>query len=272
MIAEVQLRLQEFALFRDLIYREAGIRLPESKRGLVQSRLRGRVIERSGGNYGAYHRLIQRPDERAELQRCIDALTTNETFFFRHKTHWDHLGQVVLPAWRREHGPGAVYRAWSAACSTGEEAYSLAILLLDAFAGGPGHGCEISATDINATVLERARTGVYGPYALQKVTPACRAAYFQSAGGDRYRVCRRAREAVRFSLHNLQQRRGGTPCDLILLRNVMIYFDEPVKARVLANITAALRPGGHLILGGAESLGALQSSYHTVRPTIYRKL
>ncbi len=270
MIAEAQLRLQEFALFRDLIYREAGIRLPESKRGLVQSRLRARVLERSGGDYGAYHRLIRRSDERDELQRCIDALTTNETFFFRHKTHWDHLAEAVLPAWCREHGPGAVFRAWSAACSTGEEPYSLAILLLDSF-GQSGFGCEISATDINATVLERARAGIYGPYALQKVTPACRAAYFEPAGGDRHRVCRRARDAVRFSLHNLQQRRGGPPCDLILLRNVMIYFDEPVKARVLSNITAALRPGGHLILGGAESLGALQSAYHTVRPTIYRK-
>lgn len=269
-VSDPELKPADFRLFQQLIYREAGIRLPESKVGLVRSRLRGRVQERCGGDYHAYHDLVLRPGEGDELQRCIDALTTNETFFFRHKQHWDHICATVLPQWLAQRPPGRAFRAWCAACSTGEEPYSLAIACVDGFCGRDAR-VEIEASDINTTVVDRARQARYGRYALQKVTEACRRAYFVADDAEHFQVAPAVRAVVRFGQHNLQQPRSGGPYDLVLLRNVMIYFDEAMKARVLTHVTASLRPGGYLYLGGAETLSACQAAYDVVRPTIYRK-
>lgn len=268
--AQPTLTAGDMRLFQDLIYHEAGIRLPDVKVNLVQGRLRKRLEALGLGTYRDYHTYVCRPGNEAERQCCIEELTTNETFFFRHKQHWDFLLEQIVPEWRKTVPAGAAFRAWSAASSTGEEPYSLAIALTAALAG-TGHATAIDATDINTQVLAEARTGVYGDYALQKLTPACLRDFFIPAGEGLHRVVDDIRALVQFRQHNLLEPTTGPFYDLILIRNVLIYFDNASKAIVLRHVTARLKPGGWLILGGAETLGQDGDSYAYVRPTIYRK-
>ncbi len=257
-------------LFQDLIYREAGINLPDMKANLVQGRLRKRLDTLGLDSYRAYHALVMQPGNGEELQECLEALTTNETFFFRHKQHWDFVLGTILPEWKRNASPGATYRAWSAASSTGEEPYSLAIALA---AGLPkGSKATVDATDINTKVLARAKAGSYGEYALQKLTPQCLKTYFHAAAkGDRHQVNDDIRSMVHFSQHNLQQASHGAPYDLVMLRNVLIYFDAASKATVMRHLLPRIKPGGWLFLGGAETLSDASGEMTYVRPTIYRK-
>ncbi len=259
----------EMRLFQELIYREAGIRLADVKANLVQGRLRKRLEALGLDSFRAYHDLVTSPGHDDEFQRCLEALTTNETFFFRHKQHWDFILDDLLPEWKRSTGRGT-FRAWSAASSTGEEPYSLAIAL-DAGLSQSGCKATVEATDINTQVLARAKAGIYGTYALQKLTPHCLARYFTPAGDECHQVQGRIRSMVEYHQHNLQEPSRGQPCDLVLVRNVLIYFDTASKAKVVTHVAARIRPGGYLILGGAESLSDPKGLFEYVRPTIYRK-
>jgi len=261
----------EMRLFQELMYREAGIRIADAKINLVQSRLRKRLEALELGSFRDYFNYATAAGHKDELQSCLEALTTNETFFFRHKQHWDFLLGELLPEWRRSAPAGATLRAWSAASSTGEEPYSLAIAL-DAALHGSGLHARIDATDINTQVLARAKSGIYSSYALQKITPQCLKRYFTPCqDGQRQQVVAPIRSLVTFRPHNLTQPSSGQPYDLVLLRNVLIYFDQESKAAVMAQVGARLRPGGWLILGGAESLSDRQGAFDYLRPTIYRK-
>ena len=267
---EIQLKPAEFKLFQTLMYDHAGIRLSERKQILVQSRLRKRLTTLGLDSYRAYYNLIISQED--EFQTCLNALTTNETFFFRHKNHWDFLTTQILPDWRARHDKTQVYRAWSAASSSGEEPYSLAIALRDSLKESERWDVRVDATDINEEVLAKARRGEYGSYALQKLTPACIKSYFRPAQQDgNYVVKDRIRDLVQFRRHNLLHATSGAMYDLILLRNVMIYFDEASKAVVLATITRRLTPGGYLFLGGSETLPACKNQYDYVKPTVYRR-
>lgn len=263
------LQASEMRLFQDLIYREAGINLPDAKVNLVQGRLRKRLDALDLDSYRAYHSHVSQPGNEAELQQCLEALTTNETFFFRHKQHWDFILDTILPEWQRGAARNAVFRAWSAASSTGEEPYSLAIVLEAGLSAG--RTGTVEATDINTQVLARAKAGTYGDYALQKLSPQCLQRYFQAVQGGRHQVNDELRSRVHFSRHNLLEPSRGSPCDLIMLRNVLIYFDAASKATVLRHMAARLKPGGWLFLGGAETLSDSSNQFAYVRPTIYRK-
>jgi chemotaxis protein methyltransferase CheR len=264
-VAMPELTDLEMRTVQSLLYRLAGIRLADGKRMLVQHRLAKRLRERGVASYRDYCALVARPDEADELQRCINALTTNETYFFRHKHHWDFVVEQVVPAWRASR---RAPRAWSAACSTGEEPYSLAIIARELI---PEHLPAIDATDINDAVLRAAEAGVYGQYALQKATPGCLERYFRPLGEERWAVQPELRAMVRFRQANLLEPSRGSPYDLVLLRNVLIYFDEPSKARALKNVAERMAPGGWLLIGGAESLGTRSAEFDYISPGIYRK-
>lgn len=266
----VMLRPGEMKLFQDLMYREAGIRLADVKTSLVQGRLRKRLEELGLDSFRAYHDHVVDPAHPDEFQRCLEALTTNETYFFRHKQHWDFILGTVLPEWRQAARGRESFRAWSAASSTGEEPYSLAIAL-DAGLAGSGCTARVDATDINTQVLARAKAGVYGQYALQKLTPDCLKRYFTATGPGHSQVNAKIRGMVEYRQHNLQEPSAGPSYDLVLLRNVLIYFDAASKATVIRHLAARIRPGGWLILGGAESLSDPTGTFTYVRPTIYRK-
>jgi chemotaxis protein methyltransferase CheR len=207
-----------------------------------------------------YYFLKYDPGRSEEMQRLIDAVTVNETWFFRETK--------TMRAWRDDVLPGLVrredkLRLWSAGCATGEEPYTVAMLLLEAYPATAATRFEILATDISQQALQTARVGEYDPYSLRHTEPSWLARYFQPVPGGRQKVNDQVRQLVHFGRANLAnpvlvQRVGAM--DLILCRNVIIYFGNQSRQSVLSNFYSALSPGGYLILGHSESL------FHTVTP------
>lgn len=271
------LSTNEFNLIRAFLYRQAGIHMRAQKITLIQNRLRKRIKDLGLNSYREYYEHIIQSDHKDELQKCLNALTTNETYFFRHKGHWDFTGETAIPEWMKSHPNGGSFRVWSAASSSGEEAYSISIASLHHFGvrDSDRWRVEIDATDINEEVLERARRGVYGRYAVQKLTPFCVKRFFNVKKGDQdeeYHLKDTVKERVRFSKHNLLRPKSGSKYNMVFLRNVLIYFDEDSKRRVLRNVADSLESGGYLLLGGSESLGADRGVFEYVMPTIFRRL
>lgn len=260
----------EFDLFRKLMRDAAGIHLAPAKQALVVGRLSRRLRELGHRSFGEYFNWLSRPSAdpaaRAERQLAIDLLTTNETYFFREPRHFDFIHEQILPSWRDRR-----VRLWSAACSSGEEAYTLGMLLAV-------HGrCEweIHGTDISTRVIETARRGIY-PMARAERIPerylkACCLKGVGSQAGN-FLIDSKIRRRTRFAAGNLLDNLSALGTfDLIMLRNVLIYFDPEVKRQVALNILRQLRPGGWLMVGHAESLGGLVPGLETVLPSVYRR-
>lgn len=255
----------EFARLRDWLHAGTGIHLGEGKRTLVTSRLAKRLRETGAGTFTAYLRLIAA--DAAERQVAVDLLTTNETYFFREPKHFDFL-QALLPTLPA----GRPVRIWSAACSTGEEPYSIAMLLDSQLRGRPW---EILGTDISSRVLDAARSGHYRMERARGIPPELLSRYCLKGTGRHegtMLVARGLRERVRFEHANLN---APLPdfgdFDVIFLRNVMIYFDIETKRDVVARLVTHLRPGGHLLVGHSESLNDVSRAVQAVAPAIYRK-
>jgi chemotaxis protein methyltransferase CheR len=248
-----------FARLAGIAHRDAGILLGPAKRSLVQNRLTRRLAA-TGLDFPAYAALVEQQGS-PERAAFLEAMTTHETFFFRHHEHWD----LVIAELARIPRPP---RIWSAAASSGEEAYSAAIACGERHAAGRA---EILATDLSRQILAAAERGEYGAYALQKVTDSCRARWFVRSGPERWRITDRARQMVAFRPHNLLEPLTAPDFDIILLRNVLIYFDAPTKERAVRLVAARLRRGGLILLGGSETLPAGIDGLVPVRPQVYRR-
>lgn len=259
---------REFLLFRDFIHGVAGITLAESKKALISSRLSGRLAARKVGSFAEYHRLLTSGDDAAEAQIAVDLLTTNETYFFREGRHFELLEQFAKARTRRE-GP---LRVWSAACSSGEEPYSIAMLL----ASLPElPGFTILASDLSTRVLETARRGLY-PMSRINLIPEALKRRFCLRGQKEYEgmllVAPALRTHVTFRQLNLNEPLPAVgQFDCIFLRNVMIYFNVETKRAVIERIAATLRPGGLLFIGLSESLNGVSNQLQVVEPAVYRK-
>lgn len=258
----------EFELFRKLIYQRAGIALSDNKSLLVSSRLARRLRGLSLPTFRDYHRLLQQPDQAAELQTAIDLLTTNETYFFRESRHFD-----VIADHARNHGRSqGPYRIWSAACSSGEEPYGLAMVLNERLGES---GWEIVASDLSATMLARAREARYDIAAARQIPPAYLRRYCLKGTGafdDTLLIQRHLRSRVSFDQVNLNEALPPLGLfDAILIRNVMIYFDAETKQRVVDRLLSVLRPGGLLIVSHAESLNGITGPLIKVSPSIYQR-
>lgn len=266
--AEVQLGTAEFNAIKRFIYDAAGIHLSDAKRALVTGRLAKRLRAYNLASYNDYLKLINSDED--ERQVALDLLTTNETYFFREPPHFEHLRDVVLP----ERPRGQPFRVWSAASSSGEEAYSIAMLLAAELKEAPW---EVVGTDISTQVLAKARAGRY-PLARAHHIPKeyLRAFCLKGTGPEEGNllVSKRLRAKVRFLQANLNTVLPdlGAPFDLILLRNVMIYFQPETKRALVARLLEKLRPGGWIYVGHSESLNGLTESVVQVKPSIYRKL
>ncbi|MBI5068923.1 MAG: protein-glutamate O-methyltransferase CheR [Deltaproteobacteria bacterium] len=267
----------EFARFQALVHREAGIWLSPAKKALLCGRLARRVRELGLGTLGSYAEVVER--DLAERVHMLDCITTNETHFFREPRHFEILDQHLFPAWRAEGEAGRRprrVRLWSAACSTGEEPYSLAMALLRAFPPGSGWELEVLATDLSTRVLERARQATW-PIAKQSEIPLAdlRAFMLRGTGSQegRMKAGPELRELVRFSRLNLNDAiyPVAGSFDAIFCRNVLIYFDAPTKAAVVERLRGHLSPGGYLFLGHAESLGGRGTGLVPVFPTVYAR-
>ena len=260
---------QEFALFQKLIYKIAGISLNDSKRELLVGRLTKRLRHHALTSFASYYRLLATGEYAEDLQIMVDLLTTNETYFFREPGHFAFLRDELIP----RHRNNSAFRVWSAASSSGEEAYSIAMLLADTLGEAPW---EIVGSDICTKVLARATTGHYSLERTEGIPPAymrrfCLKGVREQAGT--FLIVPELRQRASFRQINLMQPvdAGIGEFDVIFLRNVMIYFDTPTKAKVVHNLLPRLKPGGHLIIGHSETLNGITDRVMTVRPTIYRK-
>ena len=259
----------EFGQFQRFILEAAGITLTDAKKALVSGRLAKRLHACQVKSYGEYYRLLMSGESPLELQTAVDLLTTNETYFFREPKHFQFL--------RKEITGGSLsgipsLRIWSAAASTGEEAYSVAMLLEDCL---PGRPWEVVGSDISASVLERARAGHYSMARISHFPPG----YLQRfclKGHDAQEgtllVQRSLRKKTRFQQVNLNDPLPhlGT-FEVIFLRNVLIYFSLETKRKVVKRAMSLLKPGGYLLIGHSESLIEVTDAVELLAPAIYRK-
>lgn len=262
----------EFTQFQRFIYDAAGINLSPAKKALVSGRLAKRLQQHRLGSYGDYFRLLTSGVAPAETQIAVDLLTTNETYFFREPKHFDVLRELASAARRAEQSYARSFRVWSAASSTGEEAYSIAMVLADCLEGSPW---EVIGSDISTRVLQKARAGHYPDERTKHIPPAY-LRRFCLKGIDEQQgtvlVERGLRSRVQFMQANLNTSlpRLGT-FDVIFLRNVMIYFDGDTKRQVVARVLSLLKPGGHFFIGHSESLNDISDAVQALAPSIYRK-
>jgi chemotaxis protein methyltransferase CheR len=259
---------QEFSQFQKLIYQLAGINLSSAKKALVSGRLAKRLIQYNLDSYGDYFKLLTASHNSAELQVAVDLLTTNETYFFREPKHFDFLRTQVLP----KHKPGNPFRAWSAACSSGEEPYSIAMVLADHLGDCQW---EVTASDISTRVLEKACTGHYPMDRIDGISREHLSRYCMKGVGSQENtllVNKTLRGRVNFMQVNLNQPLPGLGgFDVIFLRNVMIYFDQETKRQIMQRILPLLKPGGHFMVSHSETLNGVVDTLQMLAPSIYRK-
>lgn len=258
---------KEYELFRDLIYELAGIDMPESKRALIASRLSRRIRQLNCRNYSDYYKIVIQDPTRQEQRHLIDSLTTNETFFFREKPHFEFLRNYISS---KKSIPDL--KIWSAASSSGEEAYSIAMTLSDLL--GPKKW-SVLGTDINSEVLQRAAHGLYSMFRTDGIPEKylkkyCLKGINEESGN--LLISKAIRERVRFSSHNLlyQDPKLGQ-FDIVFLRNVLIYFDEKTKDRVISNVLRHLKPEGFLIIGLSDKFNRKQTNLEPLGNSVFRK-
>ncbi|MCS7089625.1 MAG: protein-glutamate O-methyltransferase CheR [Verrucomicrobiota bacterium] len=266
----------DFEFIRQTVYAEAGIQLGPDKRSLVIHRLLKRVRQLGLPSLTAYCNYLRSPAGSAEQGVMLDLLTTNVTHFFREGAHFEFLAREILQKeWSNPARFAREFLAWSAACSSGEEPYSIAIVLSEHALRNPKFRWRVEATDISNRVLEKAMLAVYEEEDLQLPQPTWRARYFQRGIGrwqGHWRIKPELRQRVRFRRWNLLQ----TPypfddkMDVIFCRNVLIYFDREVQRRAVQNLIGQLRPGGYLIVGHSESLLGQLVSLRPLQPSVYR--
>ena len=260
----------DFRRFAAFFTERLGFAFPPTKRSLLAGRLDRRLRELGLNSYSEYWRVLTAPSSESEVQAAIDRITTNETSFFREPAHFAFLRQALL---ERRFPPRRTVRLWSAACSSGEEAYSLAMLLAETL--GLEAYWEILASDVSQGALQRARRGLY-PLAGIRGLPLHLLNRYCLRGMDEYRgqmlMDRALRQRVRFLLLNLAQTWPDElgRFDVIFLRNVLMYFEATVKERVLSRVCDRLLPGGLLLVGSAESLSDLRVGLEKLQPSIYR--
>lgn len=257
------------ALF-ERVRRHTGIAMNERKWPLLAGRLRRRLHALALPDYRDYLRVLEdRPDEILDF---IDLVTTNETSFFRTPRIWDYFAQHFLPRWFADHA-GAVLRIWSAAASSGEEAYSAAMLCEEFRARHPAFQYSILATDIGGSILRKAAEGHYQGRSIdtfRQAFPGLLDKYFR-AEREGFTVNALLRARLTFRKHNLHELpRDIGPIEFALLRNVLIYFDAPGQQRVLENVRRAMTPAGILVVGESESLSRFETGFVFDQPLIYR--
>ncbi len=270
---------RDYEFIRGLVYTHSRINLGADKKELVSARLGKRLRANNLATITDYCRLLQGPRAGEELTHLIDVISTNHTYFFRENAHFDFLTSTILPELMRARSRASRLNLWSAACSSGEEPYTLA-MLLDQTLGGPGAGAkwpwQIEATDISNVVLRKAREGIYRADGVAKIPPGLLRSYFtEGKGADAgvFRVKPVLQERIRFRQLNLL----GThlpftePFQIIFCRNVMIYFDRATQEELVARLSRVLAPGGYLLVGHSESLTNIKHGLETVRPAVYRR-
>lgn len=259
---------------RRLVYRELGIAIDDAKRERFAQRVAARMSAAGTRDLAAYVNLLQRAPGGAEWTALVDSLTVWETFFWRTQKQLEWFGGPFLDrltkAARRGERPRRL-KVWSAACSTGEELYSLALVLAEQGLRLGEWRVELVGTDVSAGALAAAEAGVYGERAVERLSPERRRRHFQKLPDGRYRIKPHLRAHVRLRRHNLVDPPFEEGFDCVFLRNVMIYFDRSSKQRVVAHLFRALAPGGFLVIGPNEGVFDLLDGLNRHGPLLYEK-
>lgn len=268
---------KEFKRLSDFIHTEVGIKLPLSKKVMVEARLQKRLRMLGKTGYRDYFEFLfsaEGLDE--ELVHLIDVITTNTTEFFREPRHFEIMTEQTLPMWRSQHGTGRPFRLWSAGCSTGEEPYTLCIVLSEFANRFAGFRFNVMATDISTRVLAMAQSGIYPEERLAKMSMDLKRRYFLRSKDKAKRLVRIAPEVRRIvdyrRLNFMDAFAFPEPLDTIFCRNVMIYFDRATQERLLQKFCTQLLPGGFLFIGHSESLTGMDLPLRQHAPTVYRKI
>lgn len=247
----------EFEVFREFFYRQTGIRFEDTKRYFVDRRVLGCIHAAGMRSFRDYMAYLRHGASKGEMQTLVNALTVNETYFYRDDSQFKVLISHILPQIVKRTSPSQTIRIWSSPCSTGEEAYTIALHLLDLWADIDRYDVEIVGTDIDTEALEAARLGIYGPRSIQHVPPALLSRYFKRLPGDQCQICNELRSTVRFERVNIidpLDTKAFRGFDVIFSRNMLIYFDDASRRLAADAFYDSLRPGGYVCLAASESM------------------
>jgi len=262
---------KEFNLFKTLIYEKAGITLSLSKRTLVVSRLSKRMRKLKTSSFTEYYQLVTRKNNVTELQNLIDFLTTNETYFFREDKHFDYLSKNILD----KVCSGSNFKIWSAASSTGEEGYSIAMVLAEKL--GLHSAWKILGTDINSDVVRQAKRGLYPLTESEKIPRSYLKEYCLKGVREQTGMMlmdERLKKHIAFEMLNINADWPShiSGFDVVFLRNIMIYFDLETKQRLVDKIANKIKPGGYLFIGHSETLNQISDRFKIIQPSICQKI
>lgn len=271
-VSSPELSAAQFQKISRMVYQVCGINLQPGKEGLIKSRLIRRLSTLGLHDFDAYLTHVAHDKSGRELTTMIDALTTNKTSFFREAQHFDYLREQILPKLK---AGARRARIWSAGCSSGEEPYTLGIVLREAWPDLDRRDVKILATDISTKILKRAREAVYDQETVATMPPALVQKYFTCLPDQpvrRYRVKEQVTALVKFAQLNLMgEWPMQGPFDMIFCRNAMIYFDKPTQQELVQRYWELLAPGGHLFIGHSESLTSCSKQFRYVQPALYVK-
>lgn len=264
----------EFQRLVKFMYDNFGINL-SAKKVLVQGRLGNMLKERGFTNYNDYIDTVLKDTTGAEVTTILNKLTTNHTFFMREPEHYTFLKETILPYMVETCSKDHVLRIWSAACSSGEECYTTAMLIDQYFGAEKAKwDTRILATDISQSVIGKAKTGIYQEDGMKGLSNDWKARYFNNLGNGKYEICQGIKDEVIFKTFNLMDpmpdKYKAKPFDLIFCRNVMIYFDQPTKQALVNRFYDVVKPGGYFFIGHAESVNRADTQFEYIKPAIYR--
>jgi chemotaxis protein methyltransferase CheR len=255
---------EEFAKFCEFFYRKTGIQFQQGKKYYVDRRIAERIEKTGSESFRDYFTLVRFQANGEELQFLVNAMTVNETYFFREDYQFDALVASILPAIARIKRRGDPIRIWSIPCSSGEEPYSIAINILERWDQADIWNIEIYASDIDTKILHAARTGVFSERSLSRVSAQLRSKYFAQKLDGSFQICDALRESIDFSLCNVVDplhTHRFRDIDVIFCRNLLIYFDDVGRRETVEMFFDALGPGGYICLGHSESMSRMSSIF-----------
>lgn len=265
----------EFQRLVKYMYDSFGINL-SAKKVLVQGRLGNMLNERGFKSYNEYLDTVLSDSTGAEVTTILNKLTTNHTFFMREPEHYTFLKDTILPYMVKTCEKDHILRIWSAACSSGEECYTTAMLIDQYFGAEKAKwDTRILATDISQNVIGKAKAGIYSEEGMKGLSNDWKTRYFNNLGNGKYEICQGIKDEVIFKTFNLMDpmpdKYKKKPFDLIFCRNVMIYFDQPTKQALVNRFYDVVKPGGYFYIGHAESVSRQETKFDYIQPAIYRR-
>ncbi|MEH3120648.1 MAG: protein-glutamate O-methyltransferase CheR [Sphingomonas phyllosphaerae] len=254
---------EDYARFCEFFYRKTGIMFGANKTYFVERRLQERMAATKSATFRDYFTMVRFQASGEEMQSLVNAMTVNETYFYREDYQFDALVRHLLPEIARTRAPSDPIRLWSMPCSTGEEPYSIAMQILENWPQADEYSVEILASDIDSRVIAEAKHGRYSARALHRLTPTLRNRYFTPVDGD-FRLCAELRGSIDFSVVNITDTfamRRFRHLDVIFCRNMLIYFDDNSRRQAVEALYESLRPGGYICLGHSESMSRISSVF-----------